>query len=84
MLRLECITEYNEAEAMELLRKESEARGEARGITIGKVKNLVSLANDGLIPEEIAAREARMYSESMKCSTLHISALSASEGKKNT
>ncbi len=47
-----CITEYNEAETMELIKEE--------GIVIGKLKSLVSLAKKGLLAEEIATKEADM------------------------
>ncbi len=67
-----CITEYNEAEALDLLRAEfetrgvaigevrGEARGEARGETKCVIKTLISFINDGLITEEKAAEKANM------------------------
>ena len=67
-VELMCITEYNEAETMELLREESEAKG----IAIGKFKILVSLAKKGLLTEEIAAREASMsLNEFRKCEAFY-------------
>ncbi len=58
-----CITEYNEAETMELFREE--AREEAReareeGREEGQILQLISLTQKGLLSEDVAAKEANM------------------------
>ena len=73
-----CITEFNETEHDELLRKECEAVGEARGEVKGEAKGkkegkvegtimtLVSLIKDGILTEESAAERAGMSVEEFR------------------
>ncbi len=73
-----CITEYNEAETLNLLSAECEARGEARGKAKGKtegiIETLVKLLKKGLISESSAAETAGMTIEDFrKYEDLHCS-----------
>ena len=73
-----CITEFNETEHDELLRKECEAVGEARGEARGEAKGkkegraegmvmtLVSLVKDGILTEESAAERADITVEEFR------------------
>ncbi len=59
-----CITEYNEAETMELFKEEGRAEGreegEAKGEIKGAIKQLVGFIKDGFISEKQAAERADM------------------------
>ena len=52
--------EWNEKEERDALLKAGEARGEARGIAIGKLTTLKELVNKGSLPLATAAEAAGM------------------------
>ena len=51
------LTEYNEAEAMELFRKEGRAEGLAEGRAEGIIDTLISLVQNGLLSIKDAAAQ---------------------------
>ena len=59
-----CLTEYNEAETLHSIalvhEAEGEARGEARGIEIGRFQNLAELVDDGTLTFVQAAKKVGM------------------------
>ena len=54
------LTEYNEAETMELFREEGREEGRAEGETRGILKTLAGLIRKGLLSIKDAASEANM------------------------
>ena len=57
------LTEYNEAETMELFREEGRAEGRAEGRTEGIIEALTALAKEGLIPVSAGAARAGISEE---------------------
>ena len=54
------LTEYNEAEAMQMFERDGYRKGRKEGIVLGEFKMLNSLVRKGLISEEDAASTAEM------------------------
>ncbi len=59
-VELMCITEYNEAETMELCKEEGRIEGRQEGREEGIIKTLLGIMKDGLISEANAAERANM------------------------
>lgn len=67
-----CLTEYNEAETMQMFKEEGIEEGLIKGREEGRIIELAALVNDGIITEQEAAgrmnmsvEEFREYAESI-------------------
>lgn len=61
-----CLTEYNEAETMELFKKEAREEGKAEGIKEGEINILKGLVREGVLTKEQAAQRLDMSVESFE------------------